>query len=390
MNTAGPVTLDKPTAWPALVDRAGRRYPGDRPRWCGDDGSPLTVAKRPGITRADIDPGIPSQWRYAAALGMPGLAPVTLGEGRTPLLPRRLAGLDVAVKMEAQNPTSSFKDRGSSVMLSVLRAQGVTSLLEDSSGNGGSSVAAYCAAAGIHAQILAPATTSPAKLLQSRFHGAEVELWSGTRQDTADEALRRAGERFYASHNWQPHFLEGIKLIAYEIWEDLGFTAPTAVVMPAGAGSLVLGCAQGFDELYRAGEIASPPRLLVSQPARCSPLVRAFAAGHDHVEPTQWHSTLAEGTAITRPVRDQEVLAAVRSGGGAMTAVDEADLGPAVLALARTGLYTEPTSAQVVPALAQFLAAGHLRPDDDVVVILTGSGHKAAATMAGLLDSNSR
>ncbi|MGW7363252.1 pyridoxal-phosphate dependent enzyme [Streptomyces sp. NPDC054841] len=390
MTAPSPPIPHEPTAWPALVDRTGRRYSGDRPRWCGDDGSPLTVAPRPGITRAEIDPGIPSQWRYSAALGMPGLIPVTLGEGRTPLLPRRLAGLDVAVKVETQNPTGSFKDRGSSVMLSVLRAQGVTAVLEDSSGNGGSSVAAYSAAAGVRAQILAPATTSPAKLMQSRFHGAEVELWPGTRQETADEALRRRGEHFYASHNWQPHFLEGIKLIAYEIWEDRGFTAPTAVVMPAGAGSLVLGCAQGFNELYQAGEIARPPRLLVSQPARCSPLVRAFATGLDHVEPGRWDTTLAEGTAITRPVRDREVLTAIRANGGALTAVDEAALGPAVLALAGTGLYVEPTSAQVVPALAGFVAAGHLRPDDDVVVILTGSGHKAAAAMAGLLDPGSR
>ncbi|MER6138422.1 hypothetical protein [Streptomyces sp. NPDC001815] len=92
-SPAGPATLRQPTSWCALVDRAGRRYPGDRPRWCGDDSSPLTVAQRPGI---------PSRWRYADALGIPGLKPVALGEGRTPLLSRRLVGLDVAVKMETQ------------------------------------------------------------------------------------------------------------------------------------------------------------------------------------------------------------------------------------------------------------------------------------------------
>ncbi|MFD9444069.1 pyridoxal-phosphate dependent enzyme [Streptomyces sp. NPDC060006] len=150
----------------------------------------LTADRRaaPRHTRAGINPGIPSRWRDADALGIPGLKPVALGEARTPLLSRRLVGLDVAVKMETQNSTGSFKDRGSSVRLSVLRAQVVTPVLEDSSGNGGLSVAAYCAAAGIHAKILAPATSSPAKLSQSRFHGAEVELRPGTRQDTADEA----------------------------------------------------------------------------------------------------------------------------------------------------------------------------------------------------------
>ncbi|MEU6038796.1 threonine synthase [Actinomadura sp. NPDC047616] len=372
---------------PALIDRAGRRYPIDEPRWCGDDGSPLLVEPLPGITRERIDPGIPSQWRYAAALALPDTPAVSLGEGRTPLLPRRLGGLDVAVKVETANPTASFKDRGTSVMISTLRSQGVRAVLEDSSGNGGSSVAAYCAAAGIDARILAPEATSPAKILQSRIHGASVELVPGSRQDTADEALRRSAERFYASHNWHPHFIEGIKLIAYEIWEDMGFTAPSAVVVPAGAGSLVLGCAAGFGELYRSGEIARMPRLLVTQPERCSPLVRAFASGADGVEPAEWAPTLAEGTAIARPVRDREVLRAIRDTAGAMTAVAEERLRPATLALARTGLYAEPTSAQVVPGVEQFARDGHLTRDDDIVVVLTGSGLKASAAMARLLDA---
>jgi threonine synthase len=343
------------------------------------------VQPLPGIRRRDIDPAVPSQWRYRAALPLPDLPPVTLGEGRTPLLPRRLAGIDVAVKVEAVNPTASFKDRGVSVMISALRAQGVTRLLEDSSGNGGSSVAAYSAAAGMDALILAPATTSPAKILQSRLHGATVDLVPGTRQDTADEAVRRSRERFYASHNWHPMFLQGVKLLAYEIWEDLGFTAPDAVVVPAGAGSLVLGCATGFGELQRAGEIAAVPRILVSQPARCSPLVDALAAGRDHVVGRSWESTLAEGTAIARPVRDREVLAAIRGSGGAAVAVEEADLRAATLALAATGLYVEPTCGQVVPALEHFVREGRVGAGDTVAVVLTGSGLKAGDAMARLL-----
>jgi threonine synthase len=375
---------------PAVVDRAGRRYPLEETRWSGDDGSPLMVEPLPGITRHAVDPAVASQWRYRAALPLPELQPVTLGEGRTPLLPRRLAGLDVAVKVEAVNPTASFKDRGVSVMVSALRAQGVTGLLEDSSGNGGSSVAAYSAAAGIDALILAPSSTSPAKILQSRLHGATVELVPGTRQDTADEAVRRSRERFYASHNWHPMFLQGIKLIAYEIWEDLGFTGPDAVVVPAGAGSLVLGCAIGFAELQRAGAITSVPRILVSQPARCSPLVEAMAAGRDHVEARSWEPTLAEGTAIARPVRDREVLAAIRDSGGDAVAVEEADLRAATLALAATGLYVEPTCGQVVPALEHFARQGAVTADDTVVAVLTGSGLKAGDAMARLLAEQHR
>ncbi|MEU6131859.1 threonine synthase [Saccharopolyspora sp. NPDC047091] len=370
---------------PGLIDRAGRRYPLGEPRWRGDDGSPLLVEPLPGIGRERIDTGVTSQWRYAAALARPDVPPVSLGEGRTPLLPRRFAGLDVAVKVEAHNPTASFKDRGVSVLISTLRAQGVRAVLEDSSGNGGSSIAAYCAAAGIDARILAPESTSPAKVLQSRVHGATVELVPGSRQRTADEAVRRSAERFYASHNWHPAFLDGVKLIAYEIWEDLGFRAPTAVVVPAGAGSLVLGCAAGFAELRRAGQIDRVPRLLVSQPEHCCPLVRAFAAGAEAVEDADWPATIAEGTAIARPVRDREVLRALRDSGGSATAVPERELRSATLELAGTGLYAEPTSAQVVPAVARFARDGLLGPEDTVVAVLTGSGLKASAAMSRLL-----
>ncbi|WP_345415619.1 threonine synthase [Pseudonocardia xishanensis] len=363
-----------------LIDRAGRRYPLDELRWCGEDGSPVIVEPGPGITRDRIDPAVRSVWRYAAALPL-SVPPVSLGEGCTPLLSREFEGMEVGVKPEWHNPTGSFKDRGTTVMVSVLRALGVRALLEDSSGNGGSSVAAYAAAADITATILAPASTSPAKIQQSRAHGASVELVPGTRQDTADEAVRRAAGTTYASHNWQPFFLQGTKLIAYEIWEDLGFAAPDAVLLPCGAGSLVLGCRTGFDELVAAGEIPRAPRLLVAQPEHCAPLVRAF-----HGEPERPpRPTIAEGTAIARPVRTPEVLAAVRATGGDMVAVPEAEIGPATLELARTGLYAEPTSAQVLPALRAFRRTGALDPGERVVTVLTGSALKAADAVAGLV-----
>ena len=370
---------------PTLFDRSGTQYQLTERRWRGDDGSPLMITDLPGMRRGQIDGAVNSQWRYSAALPL-SLEPVTLGEGRTPLLPRNLDGHQVLLKMELINPTASFKDRGTSVMISMLRSQDVEALLEDSSGNGGSSVAAYAAAAGIDAQILAPESTSPSKILQSRIHGAAVELVAGGRQNTADEALRRSAERFYASHNWHPFFLQGIKLIAYEIWEDLGFSAPAAVAMPAGAGSLVLGCWMGFSELLRSGEIDHLPRLLVAQPEACSPLVSAFASGAEAVEPATWRPTLAEGTAIAQPVRDREVLQAVYQSQGAMTAVPEESLIPAARRLARTGIYAEPTSAQVLVAVEQFTQQGQIGDKDVVVAILTGSGLKAAPSMEKLLS----
>lgn len=368
-----------------LVDRAGRRYPLDEPRWRGDDSSPLLVEPLPGITRADVAGATRSQWRYAAALPLSIGRPVTLGEGCTPLLPFDVDGVPLSVKPEWLNPTASFKDRGTSVMMSVLAAQGVTAMLEDSSGNGGSSVAAYAAAAGIRATILAPESTSPAKIQQSRAHGATVELVPGDRQATADEAIRRSASTVYASHNWHPYFLQGTKLLAYEIWEDLGFRAPDAVVLPAGAGSLVLGCHLGFGELLRSGAIGHRPRLLVAQPAHCAPLVAAFAAGAPAVTAGRWQPTVAEGTAIAAPVRDREVLAAIRASAGDLTAVAEADIAPATFELARRGLYAEPTSAIVLPAIREFLRRGTLRRGETTVAVLTGSALKAADTVGRLL-----
>ena len=369
----------------ALIGRDGRRYPLAEPRWRGEDGSPLLVSPLPGITRTDIDHAVRSHWRYARALPL-ALAPVTLGEGCTPLLEQRIAGVDLLTKPEWFNPTGSFKDRGTSVMISLLAHQRVPAILEDSSGNGGASVAAYAAAAGIAAKILAPESTSEAKLLQSRMHGAELELVPGPRQATADEAVRQSGERFYASHNWHPFFLQGTKLFAYEVWEQLGFTAPDAVLMPTGAGSLALGCSIGFNELLRAGEIDRLPRLLVAQPEHCSPLARAFAARQDAVAPADWRPTLAEGTSIARPVRDREVLAAVRESGGTIVAVAEEAIAPGVRALAAHGLYAEPTSALVVAALPELVVRGEIAEGHTVVAALTGSGLKAATAMAGILD----
>jgi threonine synthase len=369
---------------PYLYDRSGTRYAIDEPRWRGDDGTPLMVSPLAGISKGDIDRSERSQWRYRAALPVAIERPISLGEGCTPLLPVELGGIPVLIKPEWFNPTGSFKDRGTTVMVSVVAGQGITEILEDSSGNGGSSVSAYAAAAGIKAKILAPESTSAAKILQSRIHGAEIELVPGNRTATSDEAVRQAGERFYASHNWHPFFLQGTKLLAYEIWEDLGFTAPDSVIVPAGAGSLVLGCFIGFTELVASGAIPRIPRILVAQPRNCSPLAEAFANGSPTTSEGNWQPTLAEGTSIARPVRDSEVLAAVRSSGGGFQTVSEDEIPPAVRELAARGLYAEPTSSIVAAALPGFVRQGLLHDNETVVAVLTGSGLKAAQTMAAI------
>jgi threonine synthase len=148
-----------------------------------------------------------------------------------------------------------------------------------------------------------------------------------------------------------------------------------------GAGSLALGCSIGFNELRRSGAIEHVPRLLLAQPENVSPLAHAFKAGDDAVTDATWEPTIAEGTAITRPVRDKEVLAAVRESDGVIVAVPEAEIGPAVRRLAAHGLYTEPTGAIVIAALPRL----PITPGQVTVTVLTGSGLKSPATMARIL-----
>lgn len=364
-----------------LDPRSGETFPIGIPRWCGDAGAPLLLTDLAGITRAQIDPTSRSIWRYAAALPLPVAEPITLGEGCTPLLRRSLHGSHVHMKCEWFMPTASFKDRGASVMLSLLRQQGIRSVLEDSSGNGGAAIAAYAAAGGMAATIMAPHATSPAKTVQMRAHGATVELIPGTRQDTSIAAEKRASEIFYASHNWHPFFLHGTKTLAYELWEDLGFRAPDNIIIPCGAGSNVLGCLIGFSELLRAGEIDRLPRLFAAQPENCGPIARAVLG----LPAVAARPTIAEGTAIAAPIRLPEIAAALATTGGTAVLLSEDEIGQAMLGLARQGIYVEPTCAQAAAAFSRLRDAGTIGANETTVIVLTGTGIKATPRIAELL-----
>src|ERR1700758_4882113 len=245
---------------------SGALYPLDVPRWCSDDRKPLMVTPLRGISRDEIDRSVRSLWRYRAALPVDIANPISMGEGCTPVVQREWGELRPYFKLEWFNPTASFKDRGTTVMLSFIRQLGVNAVLEDSSGNGGASVAAYGAAGGMRVKIFAPAYTSPAKVAQVRAYGAEVQLVEGPREESQNEAIRQSSQVFYASHNWQPFFLQGTKSTAYELWEEFDFAVPDNIIIPVGAGSNLLGCHIGFTELLAAGQIKKLPRLFAAQP----------------------------------------------------------------------------------------------------------------------------
>jgi threonine synthase len=367
---------------PAYLDpRTGQTWPLETPRWCGPDGQPLLLTDMPGIGRDDIVSAERSIWRYRAALPFVPAAPISLGEGCTPLLDSQWGGAPVRFKCEWFMPSGSFKDRGATVMLSLLRAQGVEHVLEDSSGNGGAAVSTYAAAGGLRAKILVPDSTSQAKTVQSRALGAVIEMVPGSRQDCADAAMAQSKDIFYASHNWHPFFLHGTKTLAYELWEDLGFRAPDNIIVPCGAGSNVLGCGIGFAELLRAGQITRLPRIFAAQPAHCGPIARAFL----NVPQEATRPTIAEGTAISQPIRTREVLSVLHETRGGAVLLEESEIIDATRGLAQQGLYVEPTCAQAAAAFSKLLAAGTIRPGETTIVVLTGSGLKSTQRHAELM-----
>ncbi len=372
---------------PSYLDpRNGELYPLDIPRWRSDSGGPLLLTPLPGIGRDDIALGTRSLWRYRAALPAEIAAQITMGEGCTPLVERAWGELRPLFKLEWFSPTGSFKDRGASVMLSFLRGLGIDAVLEDSSGNGGSAIAGYGAAGGMRVKILAPASTSPGKIAQARAYGAEVQLVDGPRENSETEAIRQSGQTFYASHNWQPFFLQGTKTLAYELWEDLGFRAPDNIVVPVGAGSLLLGCYFGFAELMASGQIARLPRLFAAQPLNCSPVEASFAAGVDTPVEREVAKTIAEGTAIRRPLRLAEMIRALRESGGGAVAIPEDEIVTALRRLAEGGLFVEPTSATAAAALDRLQSSGAIAASETTVIVLSGSGLKAASTVADLIS----
>ena len=368
----------------------GQTYPLSEARWRADTGHYLNLTPGPGLRRRDIDPARHSIWRYARGLLVGVEHAVSLGEGWTPLLEGEWHGAPVHYKLEFMMPTGSFKDRGMTVMVSYLKSRGVTRVLEDSSGNAGASLSAYAAAAGLTCRILVPETASYPKIAQIAACGADVVTIKGSRQDVAEAALRQSAEIFYASHNWQPFFVEGTKTLAYELWEQAGFRAPDNVVVPLGYGSNVLGAERGFDELVRGGEIARRPRLFGVQAARCAPYAAAFRAGVEHLVASEIAPTVAEGIATPKPTRVADVLRAVRDTGGSIVAVEEAEIVQALRDLARRGLYVEPTSAVAAAGLSRLLTAGVIRPQEETVLVLTGSGLKASATIGELLKLGAR
>jgi len=322
---------------------------------------------------AQVDSEGPGIWRYRRMLGLPEQAPViSLGEGHTPLVWAPAFNMQVAFKCEYQNPSGSFKDRGSATLVSFLRLRGVDSAVEDSSGNAGASFAAYAARADIKARVFVPESTSGPKRRQIEAYGAEVVNVPGTRSQVAEVVRRVADEgSVYGSHAYLPFNLPGYATVAYEIVEQLG-SAPGTVVVPVGQGGLLLGIARGFEALLQAKVMEKMPLLAGVQARACAPLWALFSYGPAGLGWVSEGQTLAEGIRVSHPLRGDALLQILAMHQGTLLAVDEEEILPGREALARLGFYVEPTSAVVWSALEQMNG----QAPGPMVAVLTGSGLK--------------
>jgi threonine synthase len=325
-------------------------------RWNGEN------ASRQGLARFEVTLGS----EYCG---------ISLGEGNTPLVAADVHGLPVYFKCEYSNPTGSFKDRGAAALVSFLVSRSVKDSIEDSSGNAGSAFAAYAARAGVRGTVFVPQSASGRKRRQIEAYGGQLMGVPGPRSQAALAARRAAdGGAVYASHAYLPQQLLGYTTLAFEIHRQLGLP-PGCVVVPVGQGGLLLGLSRGFAALASAGIIGPVPMLIGVQSLACAPLAAGFDPSVARRNGFGNGQTVAEGVRVTAPLRLREVVAAVRETSGQILAAPEDAVLGGRDALSRLGFYVEPTSALVWYAIDTLLPELP-RP---VVLVLTGSGYKAAA-----------
>lgn len=302
---------------------------------------------------------------------------ITLGEGLTPLVPLSPDNPNILVKVDYMMPTLSFKDRGAAVLIAKAKEIGVKKVVQDSSGNAGTSIAAYASRASIECTIFLPEDTSPNKVKQVSSYGAKVVKVKGNREDTAKACLEAAQEQgvFYASHVYNPFFYQGTKTYVYEIYEQLKGNMPEALVIPVGNGTLVLGAYYGLKDLLKSGLISKMPRIIALQSEKCAPIYKAFKEGKTDVVEVENPGTLAEGIAIASPKRGNQILEAVRDTGGEIITAPEDKILSTKDYLAKLGFYVEPTTAATFAGYFEYIKDKPI--EGKVVIPLCGSGLKS-------------
>lgn len=289
---------------------------------------------------------------------------VSLGEIETPIIKRNVLGLNVYFKMDYMMPTGSFKDRGAFAMINKLKEMGIDEVVEDSSGNAGASIAAYCAAAGIKCNIYLPENTSEGKIKQIKAYGSNIIKVKGTRDDTSKAILKAATKTYYASHVYNPLFFEGTKSMATEIYNQIG--VPDYIFVPVGNGTMLLGAYLGFLEIGKL------PKIIAVQASNCSPIYCKYRG----IAPKDSKPTLGEGIGVGTPMRIDEIIEAVKQSGGDIIIVGEEEITKSLNLLWEMGIYVEPTSATVLAGALGYFDGKSVGDGEKIILPLTGTGLK--------------
>jgi threonine synthase len=396
------LTADAPTSSAADSLRCrncGARFPLGPQHACFDCFGPLEIGydhdALAALTRAGIEAGPQSIWRYAGLLpvGQDPAGRVTLNPGMTPLvradrLAEELGMRELWVKDDSANPTHSFKDRVVSVALTAARQLGFTRVACASTGNLANSVAAHAARAGLESVVLIPADLEEAKVVQTAVYGGTLVAVDGSYDDVnrlcAELAETDAFEKTaFVNVNVRPYYAEGSKTLGYEVAEQLGWRLPRQVLIPMASGSMLTKIDKAFGELASLGLVEPAEwRVFGAQSAGCAPISTAFARGRDVVEPVR-PTGIAKSLAIGNPADGPYALDAVRRTGGAVADVGDDEIRDGIELLARTtGIFAETAGGVVVATLRKLVAAGALDPAEQTVIYNTGDGLKTLDAIA--------
>ncbi len=376
----------------------GHIYPAEALHVCEYCFGPLEVAYDldaigATVTHETIARGPASMWRYADLLPVSARSPVNLGTGMTPLiLADRLAaelGLgELWVKDDTRNPTGSFKDRVVGVALTKARELGFKTAACASTGNLANSVAAHAARAGMESFVFVPHDLEAVKIITTAVFGGHLIAVDGSYDDVNRLCAEMASEFpswAFVNVNVRPYYAEGSKTLAFEVAEQLGWQLPDHVVVPIASGCQLTKIDKGFRELAQLGlvEAGDGVRISGAQAQGCSPVATAFTEGADFVKPVK-PSGIAKSLAIGNPADGWYALEVVRRSGGAIAAVTDDEIIEGIRLLARTeGIFAETAGGVTIATLAKLAGSGVIKPDERVVVYVTGNGLKTVEALAG-------
>ena len=365
---------------------------------CPRDGGNLDVVLDYENIRKFVQPELifrqdePSLWRYLPLLPVqdPGGRGTPLhAAGWTPVYrpPRLAAGLGTDklwIKDESRNPTASFKDRASAVVIGRAREIQAEVVVTASTGNAGAALAGMSASIGQKAIIFAPKTAPPAKIAQLVVYGAQVILVDGAYDDAFDLTVQAAQEFGWYCRNtgYNPFTAEGKKTAAYEIWEWLSVdqiphssAKPLTIFVSVGDGNIISGIHKGFKDLLALGWLETAPRLIGVQAEGSAAIANAFQAGSEEIIPVK-ATTLADSISVDLPRDGLRAVRAATQTGGAYITVSDPEILAAIAALGPCGIFAEPAGATAYAGLVNALQVGLVEPDDPILVLNTGSGLK--------------